>query len=260
MRENISLAATTFRQTCESTLEIFADGKTNESPLSRLKSVIVLSTSPTFQQIPTLKNVINTTFAKTTETHRDFANRYIFGSFIACGWNSGHADGEPPDQISAQLRVWRLYLVNLAARVEQAPEIPKCLIAAFMDDSLLFFNAYYGGVQASKAYSLRLRMDILEVVRLFETRYPIKIPHAAKHKIWYLLLLVAISGCSEADLAQVTKQDCTERDEIFLGLAHTDRDFNDYPLALSRLAQKFESEFEHFPSMTQFVRAKHNSP
>jgi hypothetical protein len=257
MRENAFLSITVFRQICESTLEIFADGKTNESALSRLRSIIILSTSPTFQQIPTLKLVVDITFTKIVETQRDFANRYLFGGFIACGWTAEYADGEPSDQISVQLRLWRLYLVNLIARIEQIPEIPKFLITAFMDDSLIFFNGYYGEVQASKTYSVRLRMDILELVHLFEIYYPMKIPIEIKQKLWYLLLLVAISGCSETDLEHVIKQDCKESDELFLGVGHTDREFNDYLLALCRLTQKFETEFEHFPSMTQFVRAKY---
>jgi hypothetical protein len=62
------------------------------------------------------------------------------------------------------------------------------LIAAFMDDSLMFLNAYYGEVQASRTYSLKLRMDILEIVRLFEEYYPIKMPVDTKQKLWYLLL------------------------------------------------------------------------
>jgi hypothetical protein len=142
--------------------------------------------------------------------------------------------------------------------MEKFPDIPKLVTVAFMDDSLLWLNQYYGEVQASKRFSVKLRKEVLEIVRLFEECYPIKMPADTKQKLWYLLLVVAISGASNEDLANVTKADCKERDEVYLGLAHTDKDFVDYRAALSRLSIKFEAEFELFPTMVQFVRANYN--
>jgi hypothetical protein len=89
-------------------------------------------------------------------------------------------------------------------------------------------------------------MDILDIVRLFEKHYPIKMQIDTKEKLWYLLFLVAISGCSE-------------RDEIFLGVKHNDREFENYRLAFCRLSQKFESEFDTVPRMTEFVRANYGN-
>jgi hypothetical protein len=259
IKDHCHVNSRTFRSLCDQVVQLFADGATNETDMSRVRSVTILSTSPSIHGIAALQNAVNRVFMRIIQSQRIFAHQYLFGGFIACGWTEDAANGEPPDVISLELRVWRLYLTNLIRRIDRLSDVPKTLIAAFLDDSLLFLTMYYGEVQASKAYSLKLRMDLLEIVRIFEQCYPITMRSDTKQKLWYLLFLVAISGCADDDISQVVKTDCQERDEIYLGLAHNDRGFNDYKTALCRLSLKFEEEFELFPTMTQFIRANYGA-
>jgi hypothetical protein len=255
MKLHCSISPTSFRSICENTVQLYADEKTNETPLSRLRSVSITSTSPSLQLIPGTKDAVMAIFTGMMQTQREFAHRYLFGSFASTSWTNDRRNEDLPNAIGPGVIVWRLYLTNLVHRLEAMPEVPMTLVAAFLDDSLVFLQTYYGEIQASKRYSVKLRMELLEIVRVFTQYYPGQVPAATKQKLWYLLLLVAISGCSPDDLERVAKTDCPEKNEVYLGLRHDDKDFEDYRTALCRLSKKFEAELELFPTMTQFVRA-----
>jgi hypothetical protein len=95
-------------------------------------------------------------------------------------------------------------------------------------------------------------MDLLEIIAFCHKYYPGQMEIATKKKLWYLLYVVVISGCSDGGLEDVDQKDLSG-DELYLGIEHTDKDFNHY--ALSKLSAKFISEV--FQPMIQFIRANY---
>jgi len=258
IREHFCLSSASFRSVCESVLGLISSGKIAQTGLDLLNAVSIISTSPSLQQFSILAETVNLVFQQVVDEITRFLNRFIFGSFIEISWD-GEGDPEPPDQISTPLRLWKLYLTNIAEKVREHPALPDVLIVAFLDESLVFLSNYYGEVQATRTYSVKLRMDLLELIAVCAQYYPGNMDHAIKKKLWYLLYVVAISGCEDGNLVGVKPKECREKDEVYLGLKFTDRDLCDYPEALARLSAKFASEAEVFEPMTKFIRTNYSN-
>ena len=70
----------------------------------------------------------------------------------------------------------------------------------------------------------------------------------------YLLYIAAFSGSKDDELENIQYIDPTQDDTPFLGLKHSDKEFDDYKTAIGVLGKKFESEKEIVPQMIEFIR------
>jgi hypothetical protein len=243
-----------FHVLCNHAIQAYVAGKTSLQGLARLQGMLIISTSPALQEFPSLRVAVGKVFQQVITEQHEFAHRYVFGSFGTLVWNGYHCE-QPPDEVSCPVRSWRLCLSNLSRRVKARPEIPETVIVAFLDDSLAFLEPYYGEVQPSRELALRVRMDIVAIVSTIADAYPGTMPLSTKQKLWFLLLILAITGASDADLRDVRSQGSPHDQEVFLGLDHNDRGFLDCHTALCMLGSKFESDFEDsFASMAAFLR------
>jgi hypothetical protein len=256
IREHFYLGPATFRTICEALMKVISDGRVRQTGLRLLNSVSIVSTSPSLQQFSVLAETVNSVFKTVVQDVSTFIHKYLFGCFIGCLWEGQGSLDEPPDQLSCPLRLWKLYLANLVARVSAYPDLPDVIIVAFLEESIIFLSNYYGEVQPSREYSVKLRMDLLEAIALYHKYYPGNMDAATKKKLWYLLYIVAISGCSDADLKEIQQKDLGG-DDLYLGIGHTDRELVDYSDALSKLSAKFISEAEVFQAMIQFIRTNY---
>jgi hypothetical protein len=254
IREFAHLPFDVFQAVCERALEAYVNGKTILKGLNRLQGIIILSTSPSLQELPLMRNSVGKVFHQIIKEQHDFTQRYIFGSYGTLSWLVADCE-QSTDQSSYQLRAWHICLANFVARVRARPELPVNVIVAFLDDSLAFLRPYYGEVQASLVCAVRLRMDAIEIISAFGEYYPGVIPLSTKQALWFLLFVVAISGAADEDLQNVLPMQCSEDQELFLGIEHTDRELLNYRVALCRLRPKFEAEFDEvFLSMASFLR------
>lgn len=250
IHNNFHMLDDTLYGICESVLKDFTSRPSNGQSLTRLHKMCIISTSPFMQGISTLKDAINQVFQAVLVEQRRFTQKYIFGCFVDYLWDGDQA----ADEIGEPLQEWKLYLTNLAHRIKKQPELPKLLLDDLIDNSLVYFTGYYGEVQSSKARSSDLRRDIFAIANLSMQYFTGKLGGDTIKKIWYLLYIAAVSGASDDQLKNVKQVDCKEKNEPFLGLAHTDCEFNNYVQALERLSFKFAEEFEAFPAMVDFVR------
>jgi hypothetical protein len=258
LKELAHLSPAAFRAACERALKLYVSGTTVVTGLARLQGILIISTSPSLHELPTLGGAVGTVFRQTLREQRDFTHRYVFGSFGTLVW-TGDDHEQTADRVSCQIRAWRICLDNLVARVKARPELPQSIVVAFLDDSLAFLKPYYGEVQASRQFAIRLRMDAIAILSAFEASYPGEIPPETKQALWFLLFVVAISGASKEELSDVSPEGGLRDEEVFLGLERTDRDLLDYRTALRRLRPKFESEFEEvFGSLVAFLRYNYN--
>ncbi|OHT04644.1 hypothetical protein TRFO_27782 [Tritrichomonas foetus] len=249
IHNHLHLSRDLFKSICEDVLNKYASQDEGHNYLSRLHKMCIISTSPFLQQIPVLKTVINSVFKKVVEEQRKFVHRYIFGCYVNSLW-----DGEEEKTISEPLAAWRLFIMNLGARIKEKPELPNLLLVDIIDDSLSYFTGYYGEVQPSKGRSVNLRIDIFQIVDTCIQYYPGTIGIETLKKLWFLLYIVAVAGANDDQLNDVKQKDSKSPNSPYLGLEHSDRDFNDYDEALASLSKKFEAEFEAFPNMVEFVR------
>jgi hypothetical protein len=118
------------------------------------------------QELPALRCAVATVFKQAIAEQRNFAHRFIFGSFGSLVWQ-GTDQEQPPDQVSHQIRPWRIALATLIARVRARPELLQSVVVTFLDDLMAFLKSYYGEVQASRSFAVRLRMDVIEVLSTF---------------------------------------------------------------------------------------------
>ncbi|OHS97747.1 hypothetical protein TRFO_35953 [Tritrichomonas foetus] len=253
IHDHLHIETGSLKAICESVLNDFSSKDEGCNYLSRLHKMCIISTSPFLQQFPMLKNSINSIFAKVVQEQRKFVHKYIFGCFVNCLW-----DGPTEPSLSDPLQEWRLFIINLGARIKEKSELPPLLLVDIIDDSLSYFTGYYGEVQPSKERAVNLRMDIFEVVKVCIEYYPGKIGTETLKKIWYLLYIVAVSGATDEQLNDVKHKTSPQANTPFLGLNQDGKDFEDYQLALSYLSQIFEAEFEAFPAMVEFVRKNYN--
>ncbi|KAH0786502.1 hypothetical protein GPJ56_009573 [Histomonas meleagridis] len=232
------------------TISEYTNSKVVDSSLHKLQKLRIISTSPLFHDLPILKEKVNEFFNLALNDLHNFLFKYIFGCFVHISWDSEETEG----CISEPLESWKLFLINFSNKAKQHSEIPIELIKDFIKYSLSYFVGYYGEVQASKGRAVDLRRDIFQVVDLCTKYFPGKLGRGSLEKIWYLLYIVAVSGAEDDMLNNVKQEDFAESDQPYLGLKHNDEDFSDYKMALTRLSKKFESEFEAFPAMVEFVR------
>jgi hypothetical protein len=68
--------------------------------------------------------------------------------------------------MSPPLQTWRIFLKNLIFKLQEKEELPKSILADFLDDSLQLFTAYYGDGQPSFRRSTDFRIDLLAIVDL----------------------------------------------------------------------------------------------
>lgn len=253
IHDNLCISETTLRQICEKVLQDFSTKDSAQKPLPRLHKMCIISTSPFLQKLSMLQEAIDQVFKNVIAEQHKFIHRYIFGCFVNIKW-----EGEEIGDFSEPLIEWKLYLENLDLRIKAKPELPNLLLVDLIDDSLSYFTGYYGEVQPSQGRSKDLRKDIFEIVDLSSAFYPGTMSEDTLKKLWYLLYIVAVSGAQDDQLKNVTHSDCKEKNQPFLGLAHTENEFKDYVMALSRISFKFSSEFEAFPAMVDFVRKNYN--
>ena len=138
--------------------------------------------------------------------------------------------------------------------MQNKPELPPLLLVDFLDDSLIMFVGYYGSLQVASACAVNLRMEIFTVVELVAQCYAAEMEDATLKRMWYLLLVAAISGARDTELTDITATPPPDSYSPFLGLERAGPDFADYRLALSVLYGKFESEAHMFESMVTFIR------
>lgn len=236
---------------CQSVFEDFAANHQETRPtLSSLHKLCIFSTSSFMQQIPYLSELINDSFKSLIEDQHNFTMRYIYGCFVNCIWTTN----ETTNRLSDPLIEWKLYLDNFTFQIKSQPELPDLLINNFLDESISNFIHYYGGIQPSFERSKDLRLDLFTIVDIISKNYKGKVGDVIKKKIWFLLIVAAVSGASKQQLENFTCADCDEAGELFLGLKHTENEFEDYELALKRLSKKFETEKEKLNSMIEFIR------
>ena len=241
------------RQICESVLNEFASKDEGTNHLLRLHKMCIISTSPFLQKIPALKTAINQVFKSVVAEQRKFVHKYILGCFVNCMWEGG-----PEPNLSEPLAAWKLYMDNLSERIKEKKELPKLLLVDVIDDSLTYFTGYYGEVQPSNGRAINLRRDIFEVVNICAKYHPGKMNAETLNKIWYLLYIAAVCGATDSQLKNVKSADSKDPNSPFLGLPHSDTDFQDYAQALAYLSKKFEVEFDSFPAMVEFVRKNYD--
>lgn len=250
IHDHLHLSEKTFGSICKDVLEIITDDKNcSGTPIHRLYRMCVISTSPLLHNLSVIKSAINKVFASVIRDQHLFVRKYIFGSFINCVW-TGDSDGRLSDPIAA----WQIYLESLNRKIKDKPEIPDLLILDLINDSLQHFVGYYSEVQPSKSRSENLRRDIFAIVTSCSEFYPKKMGSDTLQKIWFLLAIAAVSGATDEQVNEFKQLDCKEGDKPFLGLGHTDAEFEDYMLALGRLLKKFEGESGSIRFMIDFVR------
>lgn len=250
IHDNLHIPDANFRSICEEVLKDFSkQNNSEESSLSLLHKMCIISTSPFLQSLSILNETVNTFFKSVQADLRKFVHRYVFGSFVNIQWT-----GEAIEGCSEPVLEWKLYVANLCDRIKEKKELPTVLIVDLLDDSLSYFNGYYGEVQPSKERSVNLRIDIFEIINVCTQFYPDKIPSETLSKIWYLLYVAAFSGASNDDIKDINYQDPEEDNTSFLGLKHSDREFDDYRKAICVLGKKFEAEKEIVPQMIEFIR------
>lgn len=250
IHDNMHFPDSDLKKICESVLQDFSKHENpEESSLSLLHKMCIITTSPFLQSLPILRDTVNSVFKAVQVDLRKFVHRYIFGSFVNILWTGDALPG-----FSDPLVEWKLYIVNLSERIKEKTELPQVLLVDIIDDSLTYFNGYYGEVQSSRQRSVNLRMDIFEIVDVCTQYYPGTIPNETLTKIWYLLYIAAFSGSKDDELDNINYQNPTEDNTPFLGLKHNDKEFDDYKLAIGVLGKKFESEKEIVPQMIEFIR------
>lgn len=251
IHEHLHIADQDLLSMCQSVLEEYANNRQEEVPsLSNLHKLCIFSTSKFMQQIPYLSELINISFKLYIEDQHNFTIRYIYGCFVNCIWTTDVATNKLSDPIVA----WKLYLQNFILKVKSKPELPNVLINNFIDESVSNFIHYYGGVQPSFERSKDLRLDLFTIVDTISQNYKGAIGDVIKKKIWFLLIVAAVSGATKQQLSELGSPDSEETDELFLGLKHSENEFEDYGIALKKLSKKFENEAEKLSSMIEFIR------
>jgi hypothetical protein len=253
MREQFPISKELFKVMCEKVLSHLASRKVTSDSLGYLAKLLIISTSPTFQSFPVLTESLNAVFKMALEAEEGFVHNLVLGSFVSLSWNEKQAT----NSLSDPVRVWRLYLSRLVTRLLPLKSLAERITSVVIEYSVNFFVGYYGFVQPSKARAADLRRDIFALVDSAGKSHTAKMSKNLMKNLWYLLYLVAVSGAPDGALGQAAGKDCAEKEQIYLGLAHSETDFADYPDALARLGKKFEAEAAAFPKMVEYVRANY---
>ena len=200
-----------------------------------------------------MKQSITNLTSKVLEDQELFLRKYIFCSFACCDWESIEETRN-----TDAFKCWKLYILNIAIKLQEKPEYPMEILSDLIDDSLCLFVSYYGDLQPTKHKSATMRMDIFAIVETAAQYYPGEIPDDTLKRMWYLLYIAAVSGAGDMDLQHCKPVENDISEAPFLGLDRTDCEFIDYKSALERLSKKFESEFNNFPRMVRFIRKNYN--
>lgn len=246
---HLHISSSKLKEICGDVLKDYVEKGAQQNAMNRLYKLCVISTSPFMKNFVYLKNSIERYFQMVLVEQRAFVMKYIFSSFATLDW-SGLGTGEPSEQI----KCWKLYLMNLSARLSDRIELPNSILVDFLEDSVIVFEGYYGEIQPSKSRATDLRLDIFTIVELVSQNYPLAMSGDLLKRLWYLLLIVAVSGASTDELESIQKLDSPSPTMPFLGLERSGADFVDYGMALGMLSRKFEDEAESFQDMITFVR------
>jgi hypothetical protein len=251
--QHLQLDQSTFLDICKSVLSDLCEHPTILNPLKYLQDICVISKSPSLQLIPMLRETVNRVFARVLRTQYDFLHRYIFGGYVHGRW-----DGEMAIGLSDAVAAWTLYLKTIRERTVEIPNLPQLIVTSLINDSLAFFQIYYGGIQPSRERATDLRRDIFVILTVSEEAFPGKFSGDTIRKAWFLLAIAAVSGASDDDLREVKPiQGMSEK--VFLGLEHSDTEFVDYKLALGQVMAQFTDEVNSFPAVFASVRQNFES-
>ncbi|OHS96399.1 hypothetical protein TRFO_37471 [Tritrichomonas foetus] len=256
IRQNLHIPDEELQKICQSVLSQFSEKQKQEenesidNSLALLHKMCIISTSPFLHKEKILQDVINSTFKTVLQAQHEFTQNYIFSCFVNCVWNLEQATGRLSDPVI----VWKLYLENTFSKIHKKKELPALLLVDLVDNSLSNFIGYYGEIQPSKERAKDMRRDIFTIVDLAQKFNQAQLGPDQLKKIRYLLNIAAVSGAQNDQLKNVEAEDYKNRNDPFLGLRHTECEFDDYPLALARLNKDFETEKDVFPSMVEFIR------
>ena len=104
IHDNLHLPDSNLRSICEEVLKEFAKHENSEeSSLSLLHKMCIISTSPFLQSLTILNETVNSFFKSVRSDLRKFVHRYIFGSFVNILWT-----GEALPGFSEPLIEWKL--------------------------------------------------------------------------------------------------------------------------------------------------------
>lgn len=223
-----------------------------KSIMNKLYKACVMSTSTVMRKMDVVKQTINKLTQIVLLDQEQFLRKYVFCCFVSCSWDEprthNHTDA---------FRCWRLYIMNVAARMKERPEYPVDMMFDLIDESLRLFEGYYAEVQPSKSNALPMRMDIFGIVETCASHGPMELPEDVLRRMWYLLLIAAVSGATDQQIEGYRPALHDEYDTPFLELDRNKSEFADYTLALSRISKKFEKEASVLPVMADFVRQKY---
>lgn len=248
--DNLHLADKNLKAILTNVLEEIAHQIEFSSKLEDLQRVCVLSTYPFLSEIPILIQLIHKIYNNVIEEQYKFASRYIFGCFVNCLWHLRQSTGKLNDPVIE----WKLYLESLCHKRKKMPELPTSLITNFLDNSVSYFVDYYSDVQPTIEKAKDMRLDLLTIVDLVVKYHERNYHENVLTKIWFLLIIVVISGASIEQLKDLTGVDCKDNTQPFLGLTHSVSEFDDYEIAWKRLSKKFSAESERLRSMIDFIR------
>lgn len=249
IRTHLHIHEGTLRQICISVITEYLNSTSEKSASNKLYKLCVISTSPFMKKLDLLKTAITDMTTAVLADQQLFLRKYVFSNFAMCDWTSV---GDKRN--SDAFKCWKLYIVNVAAKLQERPEYPMEIMSELIDESLALFEGYFAEVQPTWRKSANMRMDIFGIVETCAQYYPSEIPDDSLKRMWYLLYIAAMSGAGESEIGACKPAEEDDSDAPFLGLDRTDCEFIDYKLALAKLSKKFESEFETFETMAKFVR------
>jgi hypothetical protein len=188
---------------------------------------------------------------KVVAFERTFLRKYILPSFAVVEWDT------PSVRLTDAHINWRLWVTNIRAMLQERPELPRALLASVLSDSLILFRTLYGSVQPSEARAMAFRMEMMRIVETVDGTYPGEIPEQVQHEAHFLVLLAAITGATDHEIAECVPEDGNEKYHgLFLDLEVNPPDFGSYPKALARLASAFAGDPLDLGRLAAFVRGK----
>ena len=249
MNLHLHIHEATLKQICVDVITDYINGNSEKSSFNKLYKLCVISTSPFMKKLDVLKKAITDLTMVVLEEQELFLRKYVFCNFVMCDWTSL---GEKRN--SDAFKCWKLYVINMAARLQDRSEYPMEILSELIDESLRLFEGYFAEIQPTWRKSANMRMDIFGIVETAAQYYPSEIPDDSLRRMWYLLYIAAVSGAGESEIAACKPAEQDDSDAPFLGLDRTDCEFIDYKSALEKLSKKFESEFDRFQDMAKFIR------
>jgi hypothetical protein len=104
---------------------------------------------------------------------------------------------------------------------------------------------------------LSFRTELFRILETVNETYPGEMSDADQHLAHFLVLLAAISGATDLEIAECVPEEGGRKYRgIFLGLDVIPPDFGNYPIALARLASVFAADTIDLGEIALFVRGK----